>query len=168
MMYVWAGIAIPINLVGIAIATMGLPGIWLMLLVALGLQWITQATMFNWWTLATCAVIAVLAEIIEFISSAVVTKTKGGSRSSATGAIIGGVVGAILGAGFPPIIGAIIWSIVGAAIGAVIGEMRTGQDWKSSARLAPSAASGRFIGALSKGGLAGVVFIILTVASFVS
>lgn len=168
MMYVWAAVAIPINLVGVAIAAMGLPGIWLMLLVALALQWISQATMFNWWTLGTCAALAVLAEIIEFISSAVVTKTQGGSRSSALGAIIGGVIGAILGAGFPPVIGAIIWSIVGAAAGAVIGEMRTGQDWRSSARLAPSAASGRFIGAISKGGLAVVVFIILTVASFVS
>jgi len=160
-------VLVPVAAIGVLLAFLGLPGVWLLLGAAIAAQWATNATMFAWWTLGVGVAVALLGELGEFLGGAATSRATGGSRRSAIGAIVGGIIGAVLGAGFPPVIGAIIWSIVGAGIGAVIGELSSGRPWRESLPLGPAAARGRFYGALAKGTACTIVAVLVLVAAFV-
>ena len=147
------------GLISIFLTLIGLPGLWLMILVFVGLKW-WQPDWISWWVVGAGVVIALLAEIIEFVAGAAGSSKAGGSRSASVGAIIGGVVGAIVGAAFPPIIGAILWGAVGAGFGAMLGEISVGRDWKKTLPVGTAAAKGKMLGTLWKTGLAVVVFVL--------
>lgn len=66
--------------------------------------------------------VAVLGEVLEFLSGMLGTKKFGGSRKGSGGAILGGLIGAIFFTGIAPGIGTLIGVIVGTFGGAFIGE----------------------------------------------
>ncbi len=154
---------------GVVLTAITLPGTWVMLLVALLVQWWSPGGTFpfDWWTIGICAGLALAGEVFEFAASAVGAKKAGGSSRGAIGAAIGSLVGAIAGAPFLFLIGAIIGAVIGAALGAIIAERAfAGRTWKQSTVVGSGAAAGRLAASLVKVCLAGVIGLTLVVAIF--
>ena len=90
-----------VNVAGIALTALMLPGIWVMLLGAGLGQWWHMAqygtTMYSWWTLGICAGLAATAEAVEITASAMGAKQFGGTRTGAMGSIVGALLGAVAG-----------------------------------------------------------------------
>lgn len=162
-----------LNLLGIGLVAITLPGIWLMLVFALLGQWwqhwMYQTQMFSWWTLGVCAGLALIAEIIEFAASALGAAKFGGTRWGALGAIVGTIVGAIVGSMlllFP--VGTIVGAALGAGSGALLCERHLGKrTWEQATKAGTGAAIGRLVATVVKVGVAIVVAIVLSVAAFV-
>ncbi len=167
MHWLWALLILTAGSLGVALAFLGLPGIWFLILLGAGVQFLAPET-YSWATLAVCVGFAVIAEIVELLSGVAGAKRAGSSRRAAAGALIGGLAGGILGAWAPPVLGAILWSAVGAGVGAVVAEM-TLPDRRVDqvSRIGQSAAMGRLVGSLVKGGLGVVVWITLIVAAVI-
>ncbi len=161
-----------LNLVGVAITALLLPGIWLMILCA-GLaqwwqQWAHGTWMFSWWTLGICAALALLAEAIEFAASAIGASRFGGSRWGGAGSILGAVIGAIAGSFLLPLLGTILGAAAGAFLGALLSERHiANRSWDDARRSGTGAAIGRLAATLVKVAIAAVVALTLSVAAFV-
>ena len=157
-----------VNLLFLMATILQLPGNWLMVLAAGGVVvWGPEPEMFCVWTLAAMATIALLAEIIEFVSGAAGSRLSGGSRRGSLWALVGGFVGAILGTIPLPIVGTILGACAGAFLGALLGERNAGRSMEESIRSGGGAAAGRFFGVVSKicGGI--LIWFIAAVAAFV-
>lgn len=121
-------------LVGTAL---GLPGHWVLLLLALGVElgdehWLPagQDTTFGWGLLAVLLVLGLLGEAIELGAASFGAKKGGGSRRGAWGGLLGGLAGGVLGMAIPiPILGSLIGAFVGTFAGTLIAES-TGKDPK--------------------------------------
>ncbi|MEM1165576.1 MAG: DUF456 domain-containing protein [Planctomycetota bacterium] len=120
------GVALALaTLICALLAAIGLPGVWILALAAIGLEW-WRPDLLSWWTIGGVLGIAVLSEVLEFISGALGATQAGGGWRSSVGAMIGGIAGAIAGTvvlAFLPLVGTIIGSVIGAGIGAVAGEL---------------------------------------------
>ena len=158
-------------IVGVLLTAVTLPGIWMMLLVALLCQ-IWQPTLYSWWTLGAVALISVGAEIAEGLSSAAGSARSGGSKQGVIGSIIGSIVGLIAGTillAFIPLIGSIIGAIIGAGLGAVIAERGLARrTWGESFRSGRGAAVGRALSTVIKTGFAIAAAGVLIVGAFVN
>lgn len=108
----------------ILLASVGLPGIWLMGMAAL-LTRLWRPELVDGWVILTVLGLALVAEALEFVAGAVGAKRGGGSGRAAVGALIGGVAGAILGTVVIPIplVGTILGSAIGSGLGAVAFEL---------------------------------------------
>ena len=137
-----------ICLVSIFIIPLGLPGTWVILAAGIGYSILVKDSI-GIFTLIAIAVIAVIAEVLEFTLSGTYAKKYGGSRRSSWGAIIGGTVGAIIGVPIP-IIGPIIGGFIGAFAGALVFEYTKANDASASTRAAWGALVGRAVAAALK------------------
>ncbi len=169
-----------LNILGLALTALMLPGIWLMLLAAGLAQWwhlaVYGTEMFSWWTLGACAAIAAAAEIIEMVASALGASRFGASRTGAAGSIAGAIIGALVG-GFLlsfalPVIGTALGIIIGAAAGAFSGALLAERHlkqrtWAEARKSGAGAAIGRLAATLVKLILAALVALILSIAAFV-
>lgn len=170
MDWVAAVIVLLASVVGLALTALTLPGIWVLLAVALVCQ-VWQPGLFSWWTLAIAGALGVLAELIEFAASAAGAGKAGGTRSGAVGSVIGSLAGAIGGAVLLPIpiLGSVAGAVVGAALGALVGERGVaGRTWGDSVRVGRGAAVGRLVAMVVKTGIAAGIGVQLTVAAFVA
>jgi uncharacterized protein YqgC (DUF456 family) len=104
----------------------------------------------GWASLIAIVVLALLAELVEFLAGAAGSKAAGGSKRGMAGAIIGGIVGGILGSPIFPIVGTIVGAVLGAGAGAFLVEMGIGRSKQESTQIAIGAAKGRFWGILGK------------------
>ncbi len=182
-----AGIIVVIAvLIGIVLTIATLPGTWLMLVVALLCQWwrgdtfgvqtaatdasaiaVEPSWMFSWWTIGIGLALAVLAEIIEFLASALGAAKAGGTKRGAIGATVGGLAGAILGTFIPvPILGTLAGAAVGAGVGALLAERHGGMSWEDSGRVATGAAIGRLVATVFKSACAVAMGVILVIDAF--
>jgi uncharacterized protein YqgC (DUF456 family) len=139
MIYLYATLLTLLNLAFWSSILFGMPGIWLMVLAAVIVEWLQpEVSMFSQATLYVSAGLALLAEILEFLMGAAGARQAGGSRRGAALAIVGGVVGAILGTALPvPVLG----TLIGACAGTVSRAARWSRVWKPGAAQ-PSAVSG--------------------------
>lgn len=163
-------------LMGVLLVALTLPGIWFMLLVAIGFQaWFAlrepPVLMYEWWTLGACVLLGIIAETVEVFASAVGAKKAGGTRRGAIGSVIGGVLGAILGTvllAFLPVLGTILGAALGAGTGALLAERHNGaKTWRQASTIGAGAAVGRLAATVAKIGFAVVVAAILCVGAFV-
>lgn len=164
------GIVIAASWLGVALVAVTLPGIWLTVLAALLVEWWRPEVLTNW-VLWACVGLAILAEVVEFVSSMAGSKRAGGSRAGGWGSLVGTVVGLIVGQVVIPIplLGAIIGGIVGAGIGAVAAERGVAKrGWTDSWRSGRGAAAGRAVSMVLKTGIGAVVAIMLTVDAVLS
>jgi uncharacterized protein YqgC (DUF456 family) len=152
------GLAV-LALAGVVLTLLTLPGVWLTLGAALALQWAWgEPRMFDWWTLAVLAGLALAGEIIETVSSAVGAARSGGGKSGALGSIVGALAGAILGSFMLPVIGTIVGAVLGAGLGAVAAERGIrGRTWEESVKVGKGAAGARAVALIVKTGIAAVV-----------
>lgn len=168
MTYVAATIVLIASLAGVALTLLTMPGIWLMIGVAI-LCALWRGDMFSIWTLAAAVLLGVLAEIVELVASAAGSKKAGGTRAGAIGSIVGGVLGALAGTIFipVPILGTLMGAVAGAALGALVGERGiSARTWRESAASARGAATGRLVASVAKTALAAVIAVLLSVAAF--
>lgn len=150
---------------GVVLTLVSLPGIWFMLLVAALCKW-WQPDLLSWETLGAVALLAVVAEIAEFFSSAVGAAKTGGSKSAAWAAVVGAIIGAIAGTPFMPIVGTIAGAVIGAGLAATIVELGIHKKpWRESLKVGGGAAAGRLVAVIIKGVLALACAVILTVAA---
>ncbi len=167
--WVIASMAFFAGMAGAVFVVLALPGIWLMVAIS-GLCMWWQPAIISWKAVLTLAILAAIAEVVEFLASAVGSKKLGGSKRGALGSIVGTMVGALGGTFLIPIpvLGTIAGGIIGAGLGALVVERAiVQQTWKDSAKSGGGAAAGRAASIFIKLGLtigAGLFFI---VAAFV-
>lgn len=136
-------------LVCLVLIPIGLPGLWVMLGVALGFDWIVGEPRIGIWAVLAGVAIATAAEVLEFTLSARYARMYGGSRRAEWGAIIGGLVGAVVGVPVP-IIGSVIGAFVGSFVGALAGELSRGSSSRASGKAAWGALLGRVVATVVK------------------
>ncbi len=151
-------------------STLGLPGLWLMVILAALDAWLMPAdyiARLPWWSVFTLTAIAGLGELIEFATSALGVGKLGGTRRATVLALVGSIVGAVVGffVSLPipiigPIVGTILFSGVGALAGAWFGEYWEGTETKKSLQIGVAAFVGRILGTVGKS-ICGAVMVVL-------
>src|SRR5690606_29036129 len=101
---------------------LGLPGLWVMVGVALLADALAAGIDFGWPVLAGVTALALVAEVVEVILGGRMARRYGGSRRAGWGAIAGGLAGAIVGIPVP-IIGPMLGAFAGAFLGALAAEL---------------------------------------------
>ena len=131
---------------------LGLPGLWIMVATAVAYNLMVPGEPIGWITLIAVAVLAFVAELLEFTLAGKYARKYGGSRRAGWGAIIGGIVGAMVG--FPvPIVGPVIGAFVGSFLGALVAELGGGSSAGDATRVAKGALIGRAVSTALKVGI---------------
>jgi uncharacterized protein YqgC (DUF456 family) len=141
-----------VSVLGVILAVVGLPGIWL-IVAATGLYaWITGGEHLLW-CLGVLIVMGVVAEVIEGALGGVAARGAGGSKRSILGAIAGGVVGAIVGTPLIPI--PVVGTVIGACVGSFAGAFGVELLWvkkskEDALKVGAGAAAGKLAGIVVK------------------
>ena len=168
MVYVYASLLTVFNLLFWVAILFGLPGTWLMVLLAAGLEWWLPGEPFvGLVTLYVATGLAVVGEVLEFAAAAGGARQAGGTRRGALFAIAGGIVGAVLGTPVPvPVLGTLVGACIGAFIGSIVGDLAAGRPLTHSVTAGQGAAAGRFWGTLWKLIIGGMIGALLSIAAF--
>lgn len=151
-------------LLSIVLIVLGLPGLWIMVASAVTYNLIVPADPIGWFTLVAVAVLALVAELLEFTLTGRYARKYGGSRRAGWGAIIGGMIGAFVG--FPvPIVGPIIGAFVGSFCGALVAELTGGASAGDATRVAKGALIGRVMSTVLKIGIGFTIGVWIFVAA---
>jgi uncharacterized protein YqgC (DUF456 family) len=134
---------------------LGLPGTWLMVGAALVYGLVVKGAVGSV-TLVGTAVLALVAELLEFTLASRYTRKYGGSRRAGWGAILGGFVGAFSGVPVP-IVGPVIGAFAGAFVGALVAEYTVRADRRTATRAATGALLGRVTAAAMKVAIGAVI-----------
>ena len=166
-----------LGLVCVALVVVGLPGTWILVLLAILMElgdvwWLpAESTVtFGWWLIGLALLLALLGEGLELVSGIIGTKGGGGTRRGMLGALLGGMAGALVGTFIIPVpvlgtlFGALLGTFVGAFMGETTGEDRMGR--KEALKPAILATIGRVLGTVAKMGVATVAWLVLSVAAF--
>jgi uncharacterized protein YqgC (DUF456 family) len=129
--------------VGLLLIPFGLPGLWVMVGATLLYSW-AEPESIGLPTLIGLTLLAILAEVLEFLAAGRYARKYGGSRRAAWGAILGGIVGAIIGVPIP-VIGSVIGAFAGSFAGALAAEMTLGSRVGDATRVATGALIGRAV-----------------------
>lgn len=139
-------------IVSLILIVLGLPGLWIMVASAVTYNLVVPGDPIGWVTLVAVAVLAFVAELLEFALAGRYARKYGGSRRAGWGAILGGIVGAMVGIPVP-IIGSVIGAFVGSFLGALIAEFTGGSSAGDATRVAKGALIGRVISTVLKIGI---------------
>lgn len=152
--------------IGLALNIIGLPGLWLMVASAVAFAWWTGFVYLGWPGLITLVVLALLAELVEFLAGSAGAKAAGGSKRGMVGAIVGGLVGGLVGTAVIPIpaVGTIIGAVAGSFGGAALVEYSIGRTMEHSYQVGVGAAKGRFWGIVSKTGFGLAMLAVVIIA----
>lgn len=140
MAYVWASLTILILLLSQTLQLFSMPANWLALALVALWKWAYPSSM-DWSFVIVLAVLAALAEVLEFGLQAWGAGRYGATRRGNIGGMVGAVAGAILGAPFFLGLGALAGALGGAYLGCLLMEM----PGRSRAE-ALHAAKGSFVG----------------------
>lgn len=152
--------------VSLFVTVLGIPGIWILVAVALILALASHFTIITWPFLILCVLLAVAGEIVEsFLGVAVVAK-RGGTRLGIAGAFIGALLGVVLGAPVVPPLGSVFFGFVGAFAGAVAGEYTSYRNLDSAVRIGFWAFLGRAMAIAVKFGLGLIIFWIIIIKTW--
>ena len=139
-------------IVSVILIVLGLPGLWIMVATAVTYNLMVPGEPIGWVTLAAVAVLALVAEVLEFTLAGKYARKYGGSRRAGWGAIIGGIAGAMVGVPIP-IVGPVIGAFVGSFMGALIAELTSGSSAGDATRVAKGALIGRAVSTALKIGI---------------
>ena len=152
-------------IVSLILIVLGLPGLWIMVASAVTYNLVVPGDPIGWVTLIAVAVLAFVAELLEFSLTGRYARKYGGSRRAGWGAIIGSIVGAVVG--FPvPIIGPVIGAFIGSFVGALIAEFSGGSSAGDATRVAKGALIGRVVSTVLKIGIGFTVGIWIFIAAW--
>lgn len=140
----------------ILLIPMGLPGLWLMVvLVGVG-TWLGEVAM---WVLLTAIGLTVVAELAEWLIVRRMNLEYGGSPRAFWGAIGGGLVGVIVGAPVP-VVGSVVAGFLGSFLGAALVTYWEIRDVYGARRVGWGVLLARIFGVAVKIGV-GVVILVL-------
>ena len=139
---VWWTLSTGLILLGLAgIVLPALPGTVLVLAgIVLG-AWIDDFTRVGWLAIATVAVLAVLAWMLDYVAALLGAKRAGASRQAVIGAALGTVAGIFMG-----LVGVFFMPLVGAAIGEFIAR----KDHQRAVKVGVATWLGMMAGILAK------------------
>lgn len=171
MTYVWGLLLLVCLIGGWLLQLVGWPGNWLMVAAAAAYAWLVpsdQTGSIGWPVVVFALVVATIGEVAELVAGALGVRGLGGSRRTATLAIIGSIIGSIAGIfiGLPiPIIGslvaALLFAALGAALGALWGEYLDGRVNRKSIAIGIGAFVARLLGTAGK--LVGATIILFVI-----
>lgn len=150
-------------LIGLAVTAIGLPGLWVFLLVALGLMLAGVEGAPGMTAIGIGLALTFLAEIVEWVASLRWTRRSGGSRRAGWGALFGGLIGAVVGIPVP-VIGSVLGSFAGSFLGALAAEYSISRQSGLAGRVAWGALIGRVVATAVKMAL-GVIVAVVIIAS---
>jgi uncharacterized protein YqgC (DUF456 family) len=151
-------------ILSLILIVLGLPGLWIMVATAVVYNMIVPGDPIGWVSLIAVAVLALIAELLEFTMTGRYARKYGGSRRAGWGAIIGGMIGAVVG--FPvPIVGPVIGAFVGCFVGALLGELTGGASAGDATRVAKGALIGRVVSTMLKIGIGFTIGIWIFIAA---
>jgi uncharacterized protein YqgC (DUF456 family) len=133
-----------VMIAGIVIIPFGIPGTFVIVGSALIYGWLTDFAEVTWKFIGILLLIAVFAEVVEFLLGAITAGKYGASKLGITGAIVGGFLGAIWGTPLMPILGTLLGAFAGAFAGAALFEYIGSKDVQKSLR----AGFGAFLGSV--------------------
>jgi hypothetical protein len=139
-----------VMVLGLFVNLLGLPGLWLMVGSIGAYAWLTWPEYVGTGTLIAVVVLALAAEVVEFLAGAAGSAQAGGTKRSAVGAIVGGIIGALVLSVGLPVIGTVVGACVGAFAGAWGVEWLIRRDMEHSTRVGLGAAKGRLAGIVLK------------------
>jgi uncharacterized protein YqgC (DUF456 family) len=151
-------------LLSLVLIVLGLPGLWIMVASAVTYNLIVPGDPIGWFTLVAVAVLALVAELLEWTMTGRYARKYGGSRRAGWGAIIGGMVGAFVGVPVP-IVGPIIGAFVGSFCGALVAELTGGASAGDATRVAKGALIGRVMSTVLKIGIGFTIGVWIFVAA---
>ena len=151
-------------LLSLVLIVLGLPGLWIMVASAVTYNLIVPGDPIGWFTLVAVAVLALVAELLEFTMTGRYARKYGGSRRAGWGAIIGGRIGAFVGVPVP-IVGPIIGAFVGSFCGALVAELTAGASAGDATRVAKGALIGRVMSTVLKIGIGFTIGVWIFVAA---
>ena len=151
-------------ILSLILIVLGLPGLWIMVATAVVYNMIVPGDPIGWVSLIAVAVLALIAELLEFTMTGRYARKYGGSRRAGWGAIIGGMIGAVVG--FPvPIVGPVIGAFVGSFVGALVAELTGGATATDATRVAKGALIGRVVSTMLKIGIGFTIGIWIFIAA---
>jgi uncharacterized protein YqgC (DUF456 family) len=150
-------------LVSLPLTAVGLPGSWLFLAGISLWKSFDPGASISWFAIGAAFVLAVIAELIEWVLASRYTDKYGGSRRAGWGALVGGIAGAVIGVPIP-LLGSIIGSFVGAFLGALLAEYSVHRQHEIAGRVAWGALVGRVVAVGIKVAI-GVVIAVIAVSS---
>ena len=140
---------------------LGAPGNWIMIVIlAIGAYY----DRVSWPVLAVCVVIALVAEVLEFLLVKRMSDKYGGSKKAFWGAIAGGIVGVVVGMPVP-VIGSIIAGFLGSFAGAAVVTYMEAKDMDQARRVGWGVLLGRMLAATVKTA-AGIAILVAGAAAF--
>ena len=173
MTYVLAIILCLVNAAALFLTALGLPGNWLMVVLTGLVAWWrwdadARGPMFGVTVLIVIGGLALLGEIVEFFAGVAGSKSVGGTRRGAIGALLGALVGGIVGTvAIPiPVLGSVLGACLGAALGAWGFELTGGKSMRFSLKAGAGAGVGRLLGTVAKLALGVAIWLIVAVAAF--
>lgn len=140
----------------------GMPGNWLVVLLAIGsffFSSVENSLHVSLLPLILIILMALLGELLEFSASALGASRLGASKRASAlgigGAILGAIFGLFAGSVIPiPVLGQMLGSLlfgsIGAAFGSVLGERWAGKPWDLSLQVGHAAFWGRLLGTVGK------------------
>ena len=149
-------------LAGLILIPFGLPGLWIMVGAALLFSSVASTgAQLGLTTIIGITLLALIAEMIEFVLGGRYARKYGGSRRAGWGAIIGGLVGAVIGVPIP-LVGSMIGAFLGSFAGALAAELTRGTAVGPATRVAKGALIGRVVAVAVKVAI-GMVLIVWVV-----
>ena len=150
--------------VALVVIPLGLPGLWIMIGI---LAVATYADQVSPIILVLLVVVALLAELAEWMIVARTSARWGGSRKAFWGAIAGGLVGILVGLPVPlPILGPLAAGLLGTFAGAAAVTLWETRALRSAGRVGCGAVLGRAFAAAAKTA-AGVVILVVGTAALI-
>jgi hypothetical protein len=168
MIYFWLILLAIVNAFWLGLNFFVLPGNWLMIItVILFALW--QKGVFSVYTIIAAIVLAVIGEILEFISGAGGAKAAGGGKKAMAAAILGAIIGAIAGTIIIPIpvIGTLLGTALGAGGAVLIVEKKSGKEFDKSLKTATGAGVGQLLGTGAKFIVGVIIWIVFLIAALV-
>jgi uncharacterized protein len=161
MNWVYYTLLLAMQVCGLGIQLLSLPGLWLMAAAA-GLYALVTRGQYLWpWGITVILGLCVVGELLEFIAGAGGAKKAGGSKRSMLFGTVGGIAGGLLLSIPVPVIGTIAGVCLGAFAGATLAQLTVAKDARHSALVGIGAAKGTLLGILLKLSI-GVVILIIT------
>lgn len=161
------GIILLLSFCLLALVTLafGIPGTFLIVGAALVYGWATGFAAVQWSTIGWLALLALTAEVIEFLAGAAAAAGHKPSRRVTVAVLAAGFIGGIVGAPFLFGIGALIGALIGAFAGAAAAVASEGGTVASAFTTGIAAMRGRLLGFAIKAAIAVVMIILLAAAA---
>ena len=157
MAYVLLAVA---QIVGLLLIPFGLPGLWVQVGALAIFAWATDFATVGLYSVGIVFLLALLAEIAEFLLAGGFARRYGGGRRAAVGAMVGALTGAIVGVPVP-LLGSVVGAMLGSFVGATLFELTRGTGATPAARAGWGAVLGWITAVALKAGL-GVAVAVFT------